>query len=105
MRIKSFFFINFSAYQVIVLRVVDGAKQLPDNYDSRLKDAINANKENLNFYIAAEMPNVPVFEESWNFTIGDDIMHGGFVNQALKTSEEYVIFQRAVTRVKGVSKC
>ena len=102
---RKFLLIYFSAYQVIVLKVVDGAKELPDDFDSKLKDAINANKENLNFYIAGEMPNVPVFEESWNFTIGDDIMHGGFVNQALKTSEEYVIFQRAVTRVKGVSKC
>ena len=95
---------HFSAYQVIVLKVVDGAEDLPDDYDSKLKDANNTNKENLNFYIAAEIPNDPVYEESWRFTIGNDIMHEGFVNKALERGEEYVIFQRAVTRDNGVSK-
>ena len=99
------FFIYFSAYQVIVLKVVDGAKELPDDYDSKLKDVNNTNKENLNFYIAAEIPNDPVYEESWKFTIGDDTTLGGFVNKALERGEEYVIFQRAVTRVDDVSKC
>jgi len=36
---KMFLFIHFSAYQVIVLKIVDGAKELPDDYDSKLKDA------------------------------------------------------------------
>ena len=96
--------LHFSAYQVIVLKVVDGAEDLPDDYDSKLKDVNNTNKENLNFYIAAEIPNDPVYEESWKFTIGNNTMHEGFVNKALERGEEYVIFQRALTRDNGVSK-
>ena len=97
------FFVCFSAYQVIVLKVVDGAKELPDDYDSKLKDANNTNEKN--FYIAAEIPNTPVYKKSWKFTVGDDTTHGGFVNKALERGEEYVIFQRALTRDNEVSKC
>ena len=96
--------LHFSAYQVIVLKVVDGAEKLPDNYDLKLKDSNNPNKENLNFYIAAKIPNVPVYKKSWEFTVGDDKMYEGFVNKALERGEEYVIFQRALTRDNGVSK-
>ena len=93
-----------SAYQVLVLKVVDGAKELPGDYDSKLNDSNNANKENLDFYITAEFQNVPVYQQSWEFTVGDDKMYEGFVNKALEKGEEYVIFQRAVTRDKDVSK-
>ena len=99
------FFVHFSTYQVIVLKVVDGAKELPGDYDSKLKDANNANNENLNFYIAAEIPNAPVYKKSWEFTVGDDKMYEGFVNKPLEMGEEYVIFQRALTRDNEVSKC
>ena len=102
---KRFLFIHFSAYQVIVLKGVDGAKELPDDYNSKLDDASSPKEDNVNFYIAAEIPNDPVYEESRKFTIGDDTTHGGFVNKALQGGEEYVIFQRAVTRDKDVSKC
>ena len=96
--------LHFSAYQVIVLKVVDGVEHLPDNYVSKLKDSNNGNKDNLNFYITAEVLNVTVYEKSWELTVGDDRTHGGFVNKPLKRGEEYVIFQRAVTRDKDVSK-
>jgi len=96
--------LHFSAYQVIVLKVVDRAEKLPDDYDSKLKDSNNVNKENLNFYITAEIQNVPVYEKSWEFTVGDDKTYEGFVNKALERGEEYVIFQRAVTRDNDVSK-
>ena len=96
--------LHFSAYQVIVLKVVDGAEKLPDDYDSKLKDSNNANKENLNFYITAEIQNVPVYQKSWKFTVGDDKTYEGFVNKALERGEAYVIFQRAVTRDNDVSK-
>ena len=96
--------LHFSAYQVIVLKVVDGAEHLPDNYVSKLKDSNNGNKDNLNFYITAEIQNVPVYEKSWEFTVGDDKMYEGFVNKPLERGEEYVIFQRAVTQDKDVSK-
>ena len=99
-----FFFFYFSAYQVIVLKVVDGAKQLPDEYDSKLKDANDTDKDNLNFYIAAEILNDPVYEESWKFNVGDDNMYGSFVNKELEKGEDYVVFQRAVTHGNGVSK-
>lgn len=46
-----------------------------------------------------------MYEESWKFTVGDDTTHGGFVNKALERGEEYVIFQRALTRDNDVSKC
>ena len=96
--------LHFSAYQVIVLKVVDGAEKLPDDYDSKLKDSNNPNKENLNFYIAAEIPNVLVYKKSWEFTVGDDKTYEGFLNKELERGEEYVIFQRALTRHNGVSK-
>ena len=93
---------HFSAYQVIVLKVADGVDDLPDDYDSRLKSN-DPNKDNLNFYITTEIPNVPVYDKSWEFTVGDDTTNGGFVNKPLEKGKQYVIFQRAVTRDKDVS--
>jgi len=58
----------------------------------------------LNFYIAAEILNDPVYEESWKFNVGDDNMYGSFVNKELEKGEDYVVFQRAVTHDNGVSK-
>ena len=99
-----FLFIRLSAYQVIVLKVVDGAKQLPDDYDSKLKDANDTDKDNLNFYVAAEILNVPVYEESWKFTIGDDETYRAYVKKGLERGEDYVVYQRAVTYDNDVSK-
>ena len=96
--------LHFSAYQVIVLKVVDGAEKLPDDYEAKLDDSNNASKENLDFYITAEMKNNPVYQQSWEFTVGDDKTYEGFVNKALERGEDYVIFQRAVTRDSGVRK-
>ena len=89
---------------MIVLKVVDGAKELPDNYDSKLKDANNTNKGHLNFYVAAEIQNVPVYEESWQFNVGDEKTYGRFINKGLERGEDFVVFQRAVTRDNDVSK-
>ena len=89
--------LHFSAYQVIILKVVDEVEKLPDDYDSKLKHEEN-------FYITAEIPNNPVFEKSWEFTVGNGNTHGGFGNKALERGEEYIIFQRAVTKDNGVSK-
>jgi len=97
-------FLNFSAYQIIVLKVVDGAENLPDDYDSKLTDGDNVSEENLNFYITAEIRNDPLHKKSWEFTVGDDTAQGAFVNKALERGEEYVIFQRAMTRDSDVSK-
>ena len=46
-----------------------------------------------------------MYEESWKFTVGDETVHGSFVNKALESGREYVIFQRALTHDNGVSKC
>ncbi len=94
--------LNFSAYQVIVLKFADGAEELPNDFDLKLKD--NANKDNLNFYIAAEIENNPVHEESWKFSVGDDKKYGDYVNKGLERGEKYIIYQRAATRDNGVSK-
>ena len=96
------FFLHFSAYQVIVLKVTDGVGELPNDYDSKLKD--NANKDNLNFYIAAEIGNNPVHEKSWKFYVGDDQKYGAYVNKRLDRGADYVVYQRAVTYDKNVSK-
>ena len=45
-----------------------------------------------------------MYKKSWKLIVGDDTTLGGFVNKALEKGEEYVIFQRAVTRDKDVSK-
>ena len=58
----------------------------------------------MNFYIAAEIPNVPVYEESWELTIGDGKTYGAYVNKGLESGEDYVVYQRAVTHDKDVSK-
>ncbi len=96
------YFLPFSAYQVIVLKVTGGVEELPDDYDSKLKD--NANKDNLNFYLAAEIENNPVREESWEFSIGDDKKYGAYINKGLERGEKYVVYQRAVTIDKDVSE-
>ncbi len=98
------FSLHFSAYQVIVLKVADGAEDLPNDYESILKDWSTANKDNVNFYVAAEIANVPVHEESWKFSVGDDKKYGDYVNKGLERGAEYVVYQRAVTYDENVSK-
>ena len=90
-----------SAYQVIVLRVVDGLEELPTDYKSQLN---GSNKDGLSFYVAAEIENSPVHEKSWNFTIGDGNSYGLFVNKELKRGDDYIVYQRAVTEDDGVSE-
>ena len=46
-----------------------------------------------------------MYKKSWKLIVGDDTTLGGFVNKALEKGEEYVIFQRALTRDNDVSKC
>jgi len=45
-----------------------------------------------------------VFEKSWEFTVGNGTTHRGFVNKALERGEEYIIFQRAMTKDNEVSR-
>ena len=92
--LKIILFIPFSTYQVIVLK--DGANA---------ENLRNVSKENLNLNIAAEINNNPVREASWEFTIGDKRKYGAYVNEELEREQEYIVYQRAVTRLKNVSKC
>lgn len=93
-------FHSSSAYQVIVLRVVGGVETLPAEYKSQLEDS---NKDSLNFYVAAEIENIPVFEKSWKFTVGDGNRYGKFINKKLERGDDYIIYQRAITEHEGVS--
>ena len=94
------FFSYSSAYQVIVLRVVDGVEELPTDYKSQLN---GSKKDRLSFYVAAEIENSPAYERSWKFTIGDGNSYGRFVNKELKRGDDYVVYQRAITVGNGVS--
>ena len=92
--LKIILFVPFSTYQVIVLKDEANAENLK-----------NVSKENLNLNIAAEINNNPVREASWEFTIGDKRKYGAYVNEELERGQEYIVYQRAVTRLKNVSKC
>ena len=70
----------------------------------KLKGINNANEDNLNFYVSAEIKNVPVHEESWEFTVGDDKKTGVYVNKGLETGQDYIIYQRALTYDENVSE-
>ncbi|PFX12512.1 Receptor-type tyrosine-protein phosphatase F, partial [Stylophora pistillata] len=89
-----------SAYQVIVLKVADGVEELPDNYDSKLKGASDANKENVNFYIAAEIKNIPLLDKPRKFTVGDGKITEEYVNEELEKGENYIVYERALTKTK-----
>ena len=90
-----------SAYQVIVLRVVDGVEELPTDYKSQLD---GSNKDGLTFYVAAEIENSPLYEKPWKFTVGDGNSYGPFVNKELKRGDNYIVYQRAITNNNGVSE-
>ena len=98
--IQTLFFPTFSSYQVIVLKVTDGVEKLPDDYAERLN---SASVEKLNFYIAAEIDNVPVHVTSWKFTVGNEQPYKEYMNKKLENGQEYVVYQRAITRDNNVS--
>ena len=86
------------------MKVADGIQKLPGDYGSKLKGVNDAKKDNLNFYVAAEIENDPVRETSWKFTVGDDKTYGDYVNEALEKGKNYMVYERAVTREKDVCK-
>lgn len=89
-----------SAYQVIVLKVVNGVEELPGDYGSQLKAASDAKKDNLNFYIAAEIENLPAIEKPWKFTVGDGEKTANYENEILESGENYIVYERALTKTK-----
>ncbi|PFX13901.1 Tyrosine-protein phosphatase Lar [Stylophora pistillata] len=86
-----------SAYQIIVLKVVNGVEELPDSYDSQLKAASDARKDDVNFYIAAEIKNVQVHVKPWKFTVGNGKKTENYVNEKLEKGEKYTVYERALT--------
>ena len=100
----AFCFIPFSAYQVIVLKIANGVQELPDNYDSKLKAASDAQEENVNFYIAAEIENDPLLSKPQKFTVGDGHKTEEFVNEELEKGENYIVYERALTKAEKVCK-
>ena len=92
--------VRFSSYQVIVLKVVDGVENLPDDYPQRLNSAADAK---INFYIAAELKNTPVHETAWEFTVGNEKDYEGHVNKKLDRGQVYIVYQKAITHDASVS--
>ena len=91
-----------STYQVIVLKVTGEVEGQPGEIAENLR---NVSEGNLNLNIAVEINNNPVRETSWEFTIGDEKKYGAYVNKELQEGQEYIVYRRAVTRLKNVSKC
>ena len=77
--------------------MADGNETLPPDFDSKLKNSDGALQSDIDFYISAEIRNVPVQKTTWEFTIGDEENHEGYKNTALQQGEDYIVFQRALT--------
>ena len=97
-------FQSFSAYQAIVLKVVNDVEELPENYDSRLKAASDAKNDDVNFYIAAEIGNVPALKGPWKFTVGDGEKTGNYLNKELEKGQNYIVYERALTKTTKVCR-
>ena len=77
--------------------MADCSKNLPPDFDSKLKNSEGASQYNIDFYISAEISNDPVHEKTWKFTVGDEKNYGAYKNTALQQEEDYIVFQRALT--------
>ena len=91
------FVVHFSAYQVIVHEVSDENEDLPADYGSNIGDYKNALQKNLKYYVTAELKNDPVYEDAWNFSVGDGEEKEGFINEKLQRGKMYAVYQRAIT--------
>ena len=91
----------FSSYQIIVLEVIDGNDHLPDDYSQKLD---NSNEKQMVFYIAAEIKNIPLLTEPWEFYVGNEETYDGYENKKLQRGHDYIVYQRAITSVENVSK-
>ena len=70
----------------------------------KLKDSNDKELNFYPFYIAAEIENGSVRDKSWKFAVGDGKSYGTFTNKELRRGENYIAYQRAITRHNGVSK-
>ncbi|XP_068727469.1 receptor-type tyrosine-protein phosphatase delta-like isoform X2 [Montipora capricornis] len=87
-----------SSYQIIVLEVIDGNEDLPDDYSQKLD---NSNEEQMGFYIAAEIKNIPLLTEPWEFYVGNEETYGGYENKKFQMGHNYIVYQRAITSVEN----
>ncbi|XP_022796913.1 putative tyrosine-protein kinase Wsck [Stylophora pistillata] len=90
-----------SAYQIIILKVTDCVQELPRDFDVKLKDSNDKELNFYPFYIAAEIENGSVHDKSRKFTVGDGKSYGTFTNKELRRGENYIAYQRAITRHNG----
>lgn len=77
--------------------MADGTKNLPPDFDSKLKNSEGASQYSIDFYVSAEISNDPVHEKTWKFIVGDEKNYGAYKNTALQQGEDYIVFQRALT--------
>ena len=49
------------------------------------------------YYVTAELKNDPVYEDAWNFSVGDGEEKEGFINEKLQRGKMYAVYQRAIT--------
>ena len=58
----------------------------------------------MNFYIAAEIENVPLLSKPQKFTVGDGSKTKKFMNEELEKGENYIVYERALTKAEKVCK-
>ena len=56
----------------------------------------------MNFYIAAEIGNVPALKGPWKFTVGDGEKTGNYLNKELEKGQNYIVYERALTKTNEV---
>ena len=78
-------------------------EDLPIDFASKIQDSNNSETGNLNFYVAAELKNIPGNEMSWEFSVGDGKTYGAYRNKELQIGEDYIVYQRAMTYDNDVS--
>ena len=83
------------------MEVIDGNDDLPDDYSQKLD---NSNEKQMVFYIAAEIKNIPLLTEPWEFYVGNEETYDGYENKKLQRGHDYIVYQRAITSVENVSK-
>ena len=85
-----------------MLRSNNEEERMPKDSKNNLKSFDEAAAENINFYIAFEIPAENVTVDS-RFTVGDGKKYGSYLNAKLQEGKRYIVFVRAVSEEKKVS--
>ncbi|XP_048579205.1 receptor-type tyrosine-protein phosphatase S isoform X3 [Nematostella vectensis] len=86
-----------SSYQLIVVLIIKDQTSFPED-GSTLKDYTSAQRDNLPYYISAEIPTAHV-QSPMEFHIGDNRRYGRYLNARLRTRSVYHIYERAVSKI------